>query len=272
MESLPLPAIAGAAVALAGLAFAALRKKPEAPSSPAAGAPVASPLRGASLPPRASMPPRPSLRPSAPPPSFRESLRQVFVDPALAKNGVGFGRKCEWIVAKCAPEKLAAALGLDTTTATWRDALVRAIGGQGVAILGPVDGFTFAVGEPASFRIGASHLLDDPNLFVRVADAVAGEVLFFQSDARAEGFAWLRARPGLVERAFAVVDTHTFADDGPQDDVEEQVRGQRPVPEGEEWWPGEEDVLEMATGWSLDPWNLDERDLGAAPSLFAVKR
>jgi hypothetical protein len=96
-------------------------------------------------------------------------------------------------------------------------------------------------------------------------------VLFFQSDERAQGFAWLRARPGLVERAFAVVDTHTFADDGPQDDVEEHVRGQRPVPEGEEWWPSEEDVLEMAAGWSVDPWSLDERDLAASPCLFATK-
>lgn len=270
MESLPLPAIAGAAVALAGLAFAALRKKP--PSSPASADPAASPPRGASLPPRASMPPRPSLRPSAPPPSFRDSLRQVFTDPALAKNGVGFGRKCEWIAAACAPEALARALGLQTTSTTWREALARAIDGRGIAILGPVDGFTFAVGEPASFRIGASHILDDPSLFVRVADAIGREALFFQSDARAEGFAWLRARPGLLERAFAVVDTHTFADDGPQDDVEAHVRGQRPVPEDEEWWPGEEDVLEMATGWSLDPWSLDERDLGAAPSLFSAKR
>jgi hypothetical protein len=223
------------------------------------------------MPPKVSMPPRPSLRPSAEPPSLRESLRNVFIDPALAKNGVGFGRKCEWIVAKSTPETLATALELKTAPSTWNAALAKAVTGSGVAILGPVDGYCFAVGEPASFRIGTKHILDDPNLFVRVADAVGREVLFFQSDARAEGFAWLRARPGLVERAFAVVDTHTFADDGPQDEVEEHVRGQRPVPEGEEWWPGEEDVLEMATGWSLDPWNLDERDLASMPCLFAAR-
>jgi hypothetical protein len=272
MDSLPLPAIAGAVAALAGLAFVALRKKPvEGASAPRTAPRGASLPPHASMPPRASLPPRPSLRPSAPPPSFRESLRQVFVDPATAKNGVGFGKKCEWIVAKCPPETLAAALGLEAGASTWRDALARAIGGQGVAVLGPVDGHSFAVGEPATFRIGAKHLLDDPNLFVRVADAVGREVLFFQSDERAQGFAWLRARPGLVERAFAVVDTHTFADDGPQDDIEEHVRGQRPVPEDEEWWPSEEDVLEMATGWSVDPWSLDERDLGAQPALFAKR-
>jgi hypothetical protein len=115
-------------------------------------------------------------------------------------------------------------------------------------------------------------LLDDPNLFMAVADAVGREVQFFQSDARAEGFAWLRARPGLVERAFSVVDTHTLADDGPQDEIEEHVRGQRPVPDGEEWWPGEEDVLEMATGWSVDPWALDDRAVGDMPCLFAERR
>jgi len=43
------------------------------------------------------------------------------------------------------------------------------------------------------------------------------------------------------------------------------------VPEGEEWWPSEEDVLEMAAGWSVDPWSLDERDLAASPCLFATK-
>lgn len=273
MDSLPLPAVAGATLALLGLGFVLLRKKPAAP--PAQGisgsaARVSLPA-GASLPPRASMPPRPSLRPSAPPPSLRESLRNVFVDPALNKNGIGFGKKCEWIVAKTSPDALAAALGLRGTATSWREALARAVGGKGVAILGPVDGYAFAVGEPATFRVNGAHLLDDPNLFASIADKVGREVLFFQSDARAEGFAWLRARPGLVERAFSVVDTHTYADDGPQDETEEHVRGQRPVPEGEEWWPCEDDVLEMAAGWSVDPWSLDERELGALPCLLAPR-
>ena len=261
MDSLP---VIGAAVAALGFGVFLVRKFTASSTTSPATAPALTLTR-------ASMPPRPSLRPSAAPQSFRESMRNVFVDPALNKNGVGFGKKCEWIVAKTSPETMAAAVGVTGSPMPWREALARAVGGKGVAVLGPVDGLCFAVGEPSTFRIGKDHLLDDTNLFVRVADAVGREVLFFQSDARAEGFAWLRARPGLVERAFSVVDTHTLADEGPQDEIEEHVRGQRPVPDGEEWWPSEEDVLEMAAGWSVDPWGLDDRPVGDLPCLFAPR-
>ena len=215
MDSLPVPAVVGAAVAALGLGFVLVRKALGG-GSPAPTTPAPTPGRPAplvSIPPRASVAPRPSLRPSMPPPSLRESIRTVFIDPALNKNGIGFGRKCEWIVAKTTPETLAAAVGVTGAAMPWREAL-----------------------------------------------------------ARAEGFAWLRARPGLVERAFSVVDTHTLADDGPQDEIEEHVRGQRPVPDGEEWWPSEEDVLEMAAGWSVDPWALDDRAVGDMPCLFAERR
>ena len=260
MDALPVAAIAGAACALVAAGVLARRKRTE-PDAPG----PAVPARGQSL------PPRPSLRPSRPPPSLRESLRNVFLDSALGTNGVGFGKSCEWVVARTTPEVLAAAVGASANNSTWKAALALAISGKGIAILGPVDGFCFAVSEPATFRIGTSHLLDDPRLFARIADAVGSEVMFFQSDSRAEGFAWLRARPGLVERAFSVIDTHTLADDGPQDEIEEQVRAQRPVPDGEEWWPGEEDVFEMAAGWCIDPWSLDDRDLEMTPALFAPR-
>ena len=54
----------------------------------------------------------------------------MFVDPALNKNGVGFGKKCEWIVAKTSAETLASALGITGTTMTWREALARAGAGH----------------------------------------------------------------------------------------------------------------------------------------------
>ena len=268
MDQLPLTAIVGAALAAgAAFLFVLMRWRSGGEAKVTGGVP-ASVLSAPSV--RTTLPPRPSLRPSASPPSFRESLRNVFTDPALNAKGIGFGKKCEWVVAKTSTAELARALGLEPSeTLPWREALRAAVEGKCVAFLGPVDEFSFAVAEPGTFRIEGAHILDDTNVFSRVADSIGREVFFFQSDPRAEGFAWLRARPGLVERAFSVIDTHTLADEGPQDEIEEQVRGQRPVPEGEEWWPTEEDVLEISTGWSTDTWALDDKPLGDLPCLVA---
>jgi hypothetical protein len=137
----------------------------------------------------------------------------------------------------------------------------------------PVDGWVLAVGGDLPSRLERAGFLD----WLAGLSRTLGGVDYYCTHRVVEVHAWARAEDGKLLRAFGYVGERgeTLFDAGPLTPQEEPLRAERlrwidPLTPGEEqgryeWWPNEETVLALAAAWSVDPRELDERELDGLP-------
>ncbi len=186
---------------------------------------------------------------------------------------MGFGYKTAWIaVHHRSTIEVADALNLarrrmlsypEGTALGYRD---------GVYVAAPHAGWTFAHGRALSTGI-------DPTSAAFVAWLAAlsrclGEVQYFGTHRVSESHQWAWARDGQILRAYAFADADVPVFLGPPTDAEREIGvGVRPRDEGWQQWteddwddwddwftttPGEQDVMQIARRWSIDPTTLDD--------------
>jgi hypothetical protein len=187
---------------------------------------------------------------------------------------IGFGRKNQWIAAKCdASKDLADALQLqEVQPANWRSGHRAAYGYPKalVFITPPLNGWILAVGglpDPSD----PSALATWRTLMTRVS-LQFGEAQFFATHRVCSYTAWGRYIKGDEKRLFANGDVplynfgKAFADEAEL--LTHFFDPASPEASNESYWsredlhfPDEDDVFKLAQAWSIDPSELESKDL-----------
>ena len=163
---------------------------------------------------------------------------------------VPFGYKMGWLAAKCGdPHRLMEVLGLrDPKPANWTTGLAHA-GYQGrVFVSPPLDGYVLAVG------LWAEDLEDVPGRTERLVDSFP-EVQLFGSHRISDYHYWTKYVDGKVVRGYICQDAGAVRDEGNLT-PEKLALGFERFPGADResgWFPGEEDVLDIAAAWGVDP-------------------
>ena len=163
---------------------------------------------------------------------------------------VPFGYKMGWLAAKCeAPCRLMEALDLrDPKPANWTTGLAHA-GYQGRVFVSPaLDGYVLAVG------LWAEDLEDMPGRTERLVDSFP-EVQLFGTHRISDYHYWTKYVDGKVDRNYNCQDAGVVRDEGDLT-PEELALGFERFPRADResgWFPGEEDVLDIAAAWGVDP-------------------
>ncbi len=209
---------------------------------------------------------------------------------------VGFGYKIIWFAIRTTDSAaVGQILGLvDPRPANWASGVAAAyehsmqnVNSATVFVSPAVRGWTFVIGTGLPYPADASFRESDQRLgrsFRRVFLALAShfeEVQFFGTS-RVVGFdAWARARQGHVERIFSFSDGVVLMNEGTQSPEEAQLgfldlgartpeeatafiletaasRRKGPKGSGPSPIPNEQDTVDLAGLWSLDPTQLDK--------------
>ena len=155
-----------------------------------------------------------------------------------------------WLAAKCEdPCRLMEVLGLrDPKPANWTTGLAHA-GYQGRVFVSPaLDGYVLAVG------LWAEDLEDVPGRTERLVDSFP-EVLLFGTHRISDYHYWTKYVDGKVVRNYNCQDAGVVWDEGDLT-PEELALGFERFPRADResgWFPGEEDVLDIAAAWGVDP-------------------
>lgn len=163
---------------------------------------------------------------------------------------VPFGYKMGWLAVKCEdPHRLMEVLGLrDPQPANWTTGLARAEY-QGQVFVSPsLDGYVLAVG------LWADDLEDVPGRTERLVDTFP-EVQFFGTHRISDYHYWTKYVDGKVVRDYIDQDAGVVWDEGDLT-PEELALGFERFPGMDRksgWFPGEEDVLDIAAAWGVDP-------------------
>lgn len=164
-----------------------------------------------------------------------------------ADGPVPFGYKTAWLAVQCGdPRQVAGAMHCrQLTPASWQTGLARcAQSGGGLFFSPALDGFVLVIGADL-FALAHRR---------KALEALAGqfpEVQYFASHRVSSSYCWARYKVGRCVRAYCDEDGAVTWDEGPLT-PEEQALG---LADGEaaERAPGEEDVLDVAAAWSIDP-------------------
>ena len=163
---------------------------------------------------------------------------------------VPFGYKMGWLAAKCEdPYRLMEVLGLrDPKPANWTTGLAHA-GYQGQVFVSPaLDGYVLAVG------LWADDLEDVPGRTERLVDSFP-EVQLFGTHRISDYHYWTKYVDGKVVRGYICQDAGVVWDEGNLTPEELALGFERFSGANREsgWFPGEEDVLDIAAAWGVDP-------------------
>ena len=163
---------------------------------------------------------------------------------------VPFGYKTGWLAVKCeAPCRLIEALGLrDPKPANWTTGLARA-GYQGQVFVSPVlDGYVLAVG------LWAEDLEGIPGRTERLVEGFP-EVQLFGTHRISDYHYWTKYVNGKAARNYIYQNSGVVWDEGDLTPEELALGFERFPRTGREssWFPGEEDVLDIAAAWGVDP-------------------
>lgn len=187
-------------------------------------------------------------------------------------GAVPFGYRLGWLAVKGrSPEEIAAALALRQLRAVpWREG-VEAVteDGAGQYFLTPeLDGWVLVAAEDLLSE-PASSATAPAELAARIAQLSRelGEVQAFATYHVIEYHHWMRASRGTLLRAYAYLGEsgEVWLDEGAPTPEEQALRG------GEDWTPGEQDVMALAARWSVDPSNLEGHPAGALPGLLGLR-
>ena len=180
-------------------------------------------------------------------PVYTVDYQEVPEDPAPAPDGpMPFGYKTAWLAVKCEdPARVLAALEPSSCqTANWATGLAAAYGGQGRFVSPCLDGFVLVVGGEELPEGGGRLAAQFP------------AVQFFASH-RVSGYCrWGMYENGVLTREYCHADGALLRDEGGWT-PEELALGfarfpRQDWPEGEDF-PDEEDVLDLAAAWGVDP-------------------
>ena len=161
-----------------------------------------------------------------------------------------FGYKMGWLAVKCEdPHRLMEVLGLQNSRpANWTTGLARA-GWLGQVFVSPaLDGYVLAVG------LWAEDLKDVPGRMERLVDSFP-EVQLFGTQRISDYHYWTKYIDGKVARNYIYQDAETSWVEGDLT-PEELALGFDCFPGTDresEHFPGEEDVLDIAAAWGVDP-------------------
>ena len=184
----------------------------------------------------------------APDPAVKHALEQEQLILDDTPDGpVPFGYKTSWAAVKCgSPDEVINALQLSGRRADWTTGLAAAMRGQGLFVSPCLDGYVLVVGQELR----------------QVPPEAFAEVQQFASHRVSDYYPWALYRDGRKLREFEYWDGVTSVDDGPLT-PEEQALGFGTLPrkhEGQESaersdmrLPDEEDVLNIAAAWGIDP-------------------
>lgn len=184
----------------------------------------------------------------APDPAVERALeREQLVLDDTPDGPVPFGYKTSWAAVKCgSPDEVINALQLSGRRAGWAAGLAAAEQGRGLFVSPCLDGYVLIVGRETW----------------RVYPGCFDEVQQFASHRVSDYYSWALYRDGRKLREFEYWDGVTAVDDGPLT-PEEQALGFDALPrkyEGPESaersdmrLPDEEDVLNIAAAWGIDP-------------------
>ena len=184
----------------------------------------------------------------APDPAVERALEQEQLVLDDTPDGpVPFGYKTSWAAVKCgSPDEAINALQLSGRRAGWTTGLAAAMRGQGVFVSPCLDGYVLVIGQELR----------------QVPPEAFAEVQQFASHRGSDYYSWALYRDGRKLREFAYESDRVMVDDGPLTS-EEQALGFDALPrkyEGPESaersdmrLPDEEDVLNIAAAWGIDP-------------------
>lgn len=182
-----------------------------------------------------------------------ESPKEVPQPLSAQPDGpVPFGYKTAWLAIRCDdPRQAAEALHCRSMElANWATGLLRSEETGGALFCAPVmDGFVLAIGQ-ALFSLTEQR--DE-------LETLAGqfpEVQYFASHRVSSSYCWARYEAGRCMRAYGIADGEVLWNTGELTPQERSLGFDAfPVPGAEETdhWPDEEDVLDIAAAWGIDP-------------------
>lgn len=203
-----------------------------------------------------------------------------------------FGSNISWFAIR-AEDGLAVAKvfgAVDLQRANWRSGIEAAhryyspdMGTFPVFISPPIDGWTLVVGK--SFPGPDKPETKEGQEFRRRFRELAShfdDVQFFGSSRVLPHYTWARARAGTTERVFSFIDGPTLVSEGEQ--TPEEIRlgffdlrsldddgttSEGHEINGEVRYFGEEEVLDLAGAWSINPMQLNTRDWPAGVGYIA---
>ncbi|WP_187434484.1 hypothetical protein [Paenibacillus methanolicus] len=185
-----------------------------------------------------------------------------------------FGYKCQWYAVRTDRlTELVDHFGLTgCRAANWASGLDGAYGGY-YFVSPPVAGWTLVVNAfmPDFAEAGDRH----PVQMTRELSARFGEACYFGTHRVVEYHAWVKAVNGQVVRAYGYVGEQgeTIADIGePTSEERELGLAFTSLDEEDAHWPSEDDVLEMAAAWTIDPQMGDQSDLGPGVGIIGDRR
>lgn len=209
------------------------------------------------------------------------ALAALFGGAAGPERPVAFGYKTAWIAVHGVPSaRVAEALGLKGVEAAgWKQGLAAVSDREDrVFVSPPVDGWVLAVGQPLG--PAAEHDAWSASL-AQLSRKLGAPVLGFVSQRVVDYYAWARAEGGRIVRSYAYLGEsgetlERVGDPTPAekdlrhaffDERSEAAKDPGYLDRKDLRWPGEEDVLDVAARWSVDPRTLDARPPSGPGSL-----
>lgn len=192
---------------------------------------------------------------------------KTTADPTIPDMPLGFGYKCIWFAIRTADKaKVAAMLGLqDILDCNWEAGIKQAYHNNAVFITPAINGWTLACGW------GLPIDTDEIKILLRELSQEFGEAQYFATH-RVTGFhCWMKAANGQIQRAYAYLGEsgETLVVEGEPTEIEKtfnlmdtsSVEVQDPYFDQEDiTWPDEDLVMEIATSWSINPCELENRN------------
>jgi hypothetical protein len=194
----------------------------------------------------------------------------------------GFGYKCLWIAVQAPSARvLAESLGLhEMQVANWHSGLEAAYEypGNYIFVTPPVNGWVLAVGNGIPDPSDPSTLASWRAIMASLSKSF-GDTQYFASHRVSSYYAWARYLDGTEKRLFAHADEIIFNIGQPYAEESDLIThlfdSSCPEANTDAYWerkdlrmPDEEDVLRIASKWSINPAELDSAD--QPPSVGVV--
>ncbi len=182
---------------------------------------------------------------------------------------VPFGYKCAWLAIKTEdPQAVIEALGLQNVRESgWQKGVAAAYGGE-VFVTPPLNGWVLAASISLP-EITDKTRPDQLSPLVKSLGKRFPDVQYFGTHRVVEYHGWLRATDGEIVRRYAYLGEcgETLSDEGQQTDEETKLG----LIYNDSKFPDEQDVIQLAGAWSIDPTTLDdihrEKSVGNLGSL-----
>jgi len=181
---------------------------------------------------------------------------------SVNEQATAFGYKCGWLAIRSSdPNDVIVRLGIrGPRTLPWHEGIEAAYEGydtDAVYVTPAIDGWVLVVGT-SLFSVVGDQMDDEARLpaFVASLSASLGTVVQYLATHRvSESHVWILADKGRLVRAFSVGEGEVAFDQGERTPVEKQLGNWQSDQATEEM------VMQVASGWSVNPLTLDQKRL-----------